>query len=137
MNKKMTGCYAVDAAVSGAGEGGSDSEFQNLHEIVKKARHSLDQNKWDYIVGGTETETTLRRNRMALDSIAFRPRVLRDVRKVDASLECLGRKMRLPIILAPIGALECFDEDAGAAVARAAEAFGVAHMLSSVSEPGL
>ena len=137
MNKKMTERTTADAAVSGAGEGGSDSEFQNLHEIVKKARHNLDQNKWDYIVGGTETETTLRRNRMALDSIAFRPRVLRDVRKVDASLECLGRKMRLPIILAPIGALECFDEDAGAAVARAAEAFGVAHMLSSVSEPGL
>ena len=50
------------------------SEFYNLHEIVRKARANLNQNDWDYIVGGTETETTLRRNRMALDSIALRPR---------------------------------------------------------------
>ena len=43
-------------------------EFLNLHEIVAKARQNLNQNDWDYIVGGVETETTLRRNRMALDS---------------------------------------------------------------------
>ena len=63
------------------------SDLLNLHEIVAKARQNLNQNAWDYIVGGAETETTLRRNRMALDAIAFRPRVLRDVSKVDASVE--------------------------------------------------
>ena len=46
----------------------SASDFLNLHEIIAKARQNLNQNNWDYIVGGTETETTLRRNRMALDS---------------------------------------------------------------------
>ena len=51
----------------------------------------------------------MRRNRMALDAIAFRPRVLRDVRKVDASAELFGRKLRLPVMLAPVGALEIFD----------------------------
>jgi isopentenyl diphosphate isomerase/L-lactate dehydrogenase-like FMN-dependent dehydrogenase len=137
MTESTVGRTGAGRSGSRASGGEGDSEFQNLHEIVKKARHNLDQNNWDYIVGGTETETTLRRNRMALDSIAFRPRVLRDVRKVDASVEALGRKMRLPVILAPIGALECFDRGAGGAVVRAAEAFGVAHMLSSVSEPGL
>ena len=54
----------------------SGNDFQVLHEIVAKARQNLNQNDWDYIVGATETETTLRRNRMALDSIALRPRVL-------------------------------------------------------------
>lgn len=39
------------------------NQFQNLHELVSKARDNLDQNAWDYIIGGTETETTLRRNR--------------------------------------------------------------------------
>jgi isopentenyl diphosphate isomerase/L-lactate dehydrogenase-like FMN-dependent dehydrogenase len=113
------------------------AEFENLHEIVRKARQNLDQNNWDYIVGGTETETTLRRNRLALDSIAFRPRVLRDVSRVDASVERLGRRLRLPVLLAPIGALESFHEGAAATVVQAAGAFGVAHMLSSVSLPGL
>jgi isopentenyl diphosphate isomerase/L-lactate dehydrogenase-like FMN-dependent dehydrogenase len=113
------------------------NDFQNLHELVAKARANLNQNAWDYIVGGTETETTLRRNRMALDEIAFRPRVLRDVSKVDASVQVMGRKLRLPVLLAPVGALETFDPGAGGAVVRAADSFGAAHMLSSVSEPGL
>jgi glycolate oxidase len=113
------------------------TEFLNLHEIIAKARRNLNQNDWDYIVGGTESETTLRRNRLALDSIAFRPRVLRDVGKIDASVDQLGRRLRLPVVLAPVGALESFHPDGATPVVRAAEAFGVAHMLSSVCEPGL
>jgi isopentenyl diphosphate isomerase/L-lactate dehydrogenase-like FMN-dependent dehydrogenase len=117
--------------------GASTEEFQNLHEFVRKARANLSQNAWDYIIGAAETETTLRRNRMALDEIAFRPRVLRNVAKVDASVEQFGRKLRLPVVLAPVGALEIFDPGSAASVARGAGRFGAAHMLSSVSEPGM
>ncbi len=113
------------------------NEFLNLHEFVAKARQNLNQNDWDYIVGGVETETTLRRNRMALDSIAFRPRVLRDVSKVDASAEVLGRRLRLPIVLCPVGSLESFHAGGAEPVVKGAGEFGVAHMLSSVCDPGL
>ena len=108
-----------------------------LHEVIRKARQKLNNDDWDYIVGGTETETTLRRNRMALDSIALRPRVLRDVSAIEPSTTFLGRKMRLPLLLAPVGSLELCTPEAGAAAARAAEQFGVGHMLSSVCEPGM
>src|SRR6202165_4906160 len=117
--------------------GAGGEEFQNLHEFVRKARANLNQNSWDYIVGAAETETTMRRNRMALDEIAFRPRVLRNVAKVDPSVDVFGRKLRLPVVIAPVGALELFDPGGGASVARGAGTFGAAHMLSSVSEPGL
>jgi glycolate oxidase len=120
-----------------AHERAAAAEFLNLHEIVAKARQNLHQNDWDYIVGGTESETTLRRNRLALDRIAFQPRVLRDVSKVDASVEQIGRRLRLPVVLAPVGALESFHPGGAEPVARAASEFGVAHMLSSVCEPGL
>jgi glycolate oxidase len=115
----------------------SGDDFQTLHEIVAKARQNLNQNDWDYIVGATETETTLRRNRLALDSLGFRPRVLRDVSALDAGATAFGRRLRLPVVLAPVGALESFHGGAGAAVTRAARQFGVAHMLSSVCLPGL
>jgi isopentenyl diphosphate isomerase/L-lactate dehydrogenase-like FMN-dependent dehydrogenase len=115
----------------------SQETFLTLHEIIQKARQKLNHDHWDYIVGGTETETTLRRNRAALDALAFRPRVLRDVSHVDASTTFLGKKLRLPIILAPVGSLELFTPDAAAASARAAGEFGVAHMLSSVCKPGI
>jgi len=31
--------------------------FLALHEIIQKARQKLNHDNWDYIVGGTETET--------------------------------------------------------------------------------
>ena len=57
------------------------SPFLTLHELVKKARQKLNHDSWDYLVGGTETETTLRRNRLALDPDFWSacPRQVRDV----------------------------------------------------------
>ena len=59
------------------------------------ARQKLNHESWDYIVGGAETETTVRRNRLALDSIAFRPRVLRDVSQ-DRRLGQISRAHAAP-----------------------------------------
>ncbi len=115
----------------------ADQRFQTLHELVKAARLRLNANIWDYLVGGTETETTLARNRAGLDAIAFRPRVLRDVSEVDCTGDFLGRRVRLPVFLAPVGSLDSFDPGGAATAGRAAAAFGVPIMVSSVTEPGL
>ncbi|MCH8888193.1 MAG: alpha-hydroxy-acid oxidizing protein [SAR324 cluster bacterium] len=112
-------------------------EFLTLHEIVKAARLNLPRGEWDYLIGGAETETTLKRNRRALDSWAFRPRVLRDVSEIDASATFLGQKVRLPVMLAPIGSIESFAEGGAATAALGAGAFGAPLMLSSVCHPGL
>jgi isopentenyl diphosphate isomerase/L-lactate dehydrogenase-like FMN-dependent dehydrogenase len=112
-------------------------DFLTIHEVIKQARLNLSQFSWDYLMGAASTETTLKRNRMAFDSVALRPRVLRDVREVDASSELYGRKIRLPLFLAPIGSLESFAEGGGTSAAQAADEFGIGHMLSSVCEPGL
>jgi len=112
-------------------------EFLTLQEIVAAARRNLPPGPWAYLVGGAETETTVRRNRQALDSIAFRPRVLRDVSRIDTTASLFGRRVRLPLLLAPIGGLESIVEGAAAAAARAAAQFGVPQMLSSVCQPGL
>jgi isopentenyl diphosphate isomerase/L-lactate dehydrogenase-like FMN-dependent dehydrogenase len=115
----------------------SPSDFLNPHEIIAKARQNLNQNDWDYIVGGAESEATLRRNRLALDALAFRPRVLRDVSEVDCSVNEFGRKLRIPVVLAPVGSLESFHALGAESVVRAVNEFGAAHMLSSVCDPGL
>jgi glycolate oxidase len=112
-------------------------DFLVLHEFIARARNNLNRNIWDYLIGGTETETTVRRNRLALDSVAFRPRVLVDVSSVDARASFLGRTTRLPVLLAPVGSLESFEAGGGASVAEAAGRFGVAMMASSVTQPGL
>ena len=109
--------------------------FQNLHEFLKVARFKLNRNNWDYIVGGTETETTLARNRQSLDCIAFKPRVLRNVQNVDCSTELYGRKIRIPVLIAPVGGLQLFWEGGVATVAEAAGEFGIPMMQSSATEP--
>lgn len=113
------------------------SQFQTLHEIARAARERLDDGLWDYLMGAAETETTLRRNRQSLDSIAFRPRVLRDVREVDTRCTLFGRESRLPIFIAPIGSLQSLDASGSMGVARAAERFGIPSFLSSVTLPGM
>jgi isopentenyl diphosphate isomerase/L-lactate dehydrogenase-like FMN-dependent dehydrogenase len=112
-------------------------DFQALHEVIERAREKLDNNIWDFIVGGAESEMTLRRNRLALDSIAFRPRVLRDVNGIDASTGFFGRKSRLPVMLAPVGSLHSMHPGGAATSALAAAEFGIPTIVSSASEPGL
>jgi glycolate oxidase len=116
---------------------GLEDRFQTLHEIVRAAKNRLPAGEWDYLMGGTETETTLRRNRLALDSIAFRPRVLRNVSRLDASSTFLGRPVRIPVMFAPIGSVESFTPGGGATAAQASAEFGVPQMLSSACNPGL
>lgn len=113
------------------------THFLNLHELVTAARINLSQNAWDYLYGATESETSVKRNRQAIDSVAFRPRVLRDVSKVDCSTTFFGEKLRLPVAFAPIGSLETFEEGGGASVAKAAAECGAVSIHSSVSQPGL
>jgi isopentenyl diphosphate isomerase/L-lactate dehydrogenase-like FMN-dependent dehydrogenase len=124
-----------DKKVANPGGIGGVNEFGSLHEIIRRGRQNLTKNAWDTLVGGTETETTLRRNRLALDSIAFRPHIMRDVSGVDASVEQFGRRLRLPLFLAPTGPLFLFGAGGGATVVAAARAFGIGHMLSSGCTP--
>jgi isopentenyl diphosphate isomerase/L-lactate dehydrogenase-like FMN-dependent dehydrogenase len=112
-------------------------KFQNLHEFVAAARATLNRNYWDYLIGAAETETTLRRNRLAIETQAFRPRVLRDVNPTDTSGTFLGRKLTIPVALAPIGSIERFDPGACVTVANAAGTFGCAMFQSSAAKPDL
>src|SRR5277367_7029297 len=93
-------------------------DYQCLHEFIPAARAKVTSNTWGYLIGATETETTMRRNRMALDSIAFRPRVCRDVSKVDTSTTFLNMSLRIPVMLAPVGSLESFHPGGGATAGR-------------------
>jgi len=135
--KTNAGKGAAKGNATGAAKLDIADRFQVLHEFVAPARRNLGPNLWDYLMGGADTETTLRRNRQALDSIAFRPRVLRDVSRVDAAGSLLGQKLRIPVLLAPIGSMQDLVEGGGTVPARAAARFDVFSMLSSACLPGL
>ena len=114
------------------------NQFETFHEIIKAAQNNVPRNAWDYMVGAAESETTLRRNRRGFDSLALRPRVLRDVSKIDRTVNFLGQKLRIPVMLAPIGSLQSLcPEEGSLAQARGAERFGTISILSSVTWPNI
>jgi glycolate oxidase len=114
------------------------ANFVSLQEIVATARRNLPQDLWDHLSGGSDSETTLLRNRQALDSLALRQRVLVDVRKIDISTTLLGQKLASPVFLAPVGGFVGFAHPEGACnVARAAVAHGTTAFISTAAKPGI
>src|SRR5919106_1762225 len=112
-------------------------DFVTNQEIIIAARRNLTQDVWDYLSGGSESETTMRRNRLGFDRLALRPRVCVDVSKIDTSTTFLGQKLRIPVMMAPIGSLQTITPQGGIAVAKAAAEFGTMNFVSSVTQPSL
>lgn len=110
-------------------------EILTTTEIVALAKKRLPDAAWELIVGGAESETTIIRNRYALDSIAFRPRVLRNVEHASPATTFLGMTHRMPVLLAPVASLSDVHPEGALPVARAAKAFGCLMLVSSVTKP--
>ena len=111
--------------------------FNTTHEMLVMAKRNLSHDEWDYINGAAESETSLRRNRQAIDSLAFRPRILRDVRNIDISTKLLGSHLKMPVVLAPIGGLQRMTKNAANDVDTAAAACGVMNFISTVTDPSI
>ena len=112
------------------------SEFPTLQDLVWVAREKLPRAVWDFVTFGTESETTLRRNRRSLDSLALVPRIMRDVSEVDPRTELLGLKLRIPVLLAPVGSIALLDPAGAIAAARTAHGFGIVQIVSGFAAPG-
>ncbi|MCL4767864.1 MAG: alpha-hydroxy-acid oxidizing protein [Hyphomicrobiaceae bacterium] len=112
-------------------------EFTSLQEMLLAAHEKLAPATWDFIIGGTEAESTLRRNRHGLDRLAFRPRVLRDVSRIDTSTTFLGHELSLPVMMAPVGSLALVDPDGAVAVAGACRTVGSMLIYSTFADPPL
>jgi glycolate oxidase len=112
------------------------TEFPTLQDIVLAAKAKLPNATWEFVTFGSETETTLRRNRHALDSLAFRPRVMRDVMEIDTSTTFVGVPLRIPVMMAPVGSLHLLDPEAAVTVAKAAGEFGTMPIISGYADPG-
>lgn len=105
----------------------SVSDFREL------ARRRLPKMFFDYIDGGSYAEVTLGRNVADMEAIALRQRVLRDMSKLDMSVETLGQTMSMPVGLAPVGSAGMNARRGEAQAARAAAAAEVPFCLSTVS----
>ncbi len=97
------------------------------------ARRRLPRQLFDYIDGGAYGERTMRGNVEDLERLLLRQLVMRDVSDRDQSVDVLGQRLAMPVILAPVGLCGMFARRAEVQAARAAEAAGVPFVESTVS----
>jgi len=75
----------------------------------------------------------MRSNVADLERLLLRQVVMRDVSTRDPTVEVLGQRLALPVVLAPVGLGGMFARRAEVQAARAAEAAGVPFVESTVS----
>lgn len=96
------------------------------------AERRLPRQLFDYIDGGAVDERTLAANRDDFVGLTLRQRVMRDVSKVDTSVEIGGRSASMPLVLGPVGLAGLMRRRGEVQAVRAADAAGVPFCLSTV-----
>ena len=104
----------------------------SISDFREQARRRLPNIFFEYIDGGSYAEVTLRRNVQDLEAIALRQRVMRDMTQLDMSVETLGRTLKMPVGLAPVGMAGMYGRRGETQAARAATKAGVPFCLSTV-----
>jgi len=103
-----------------------------VEDMRRMARRRLPRGVFDYIDGGAEDERTMHRNVAGFAGYEFQPRVLRNVSGLDTSTELLGRRISMPVVIAPTGYSRIAHSQGELAVARAAARAGVPYSLSTM-----
>lgn len=105
----------------------------SIADLRDLARRAAPGPIFDYVDGGAGDETAVRRNVDAFRAARFIPRTLRDVSVIDPSVELLGQRYPLPLVLGPIGLARSAHADGEIGSARAAGRAGVPYTLSTMA----
>lgn len=95
-------------------------ELVNVFEFEPVCKMRIPKERYDFIAGGVDNEWSLRHNRAAFDKITFRPKFLVDVSHMDVSTTLFGRKIEMPILIAPTAGHQMAHPDGELATVRAA-----------------
>ena len=105
----------------------------SIEDLRGAARRRLPRAVFEFFDGGAEDELTLRANQQAFQRVRLLPRVLVNVAEVTTEVEILGKPAKLPIAVAPTGAVGFGWHGGDVAIAKAAAAFGIPYTLSTTA----
>jgi 4-hydroxymandelate oxidase len=106
-------------------------DFLTLAEFESAAQQVMAHPVYEYVAGGAGDEISLRANQAAFDSIFLWPRVLRKVIPVETSTTLFGKKLPVPILLAPVAYQGLMHPDGELATVRGAATTGVPFVVST------
>ncbi|KAH0614460.1 uncharacterized protein H6S33_000096 [Morchella sextelata] len=111
----------------------SNLEVLSIAELEAAAMEKMDKMTREYYNSGSDREITLRDNLAAFDRYRLRPRVLKDVSRIDTSTQLWGKKISFPLCIAPAAMAKLAHPSGEVGISRAAANAGVAVGLSSFS----
>jgi L-lactate dehydrogenase (cytochrome) len=105
----------------------------NFDDFRKLAKKKLPSPIFHYIDGGADDEVTLRRNTESFNDCDLVPSILASVGNPDLSTTIFGKKIDLPIFLAPAAMQRLYHYEGDKASAKAAEKFGTFYSMSTMA----
>ena len=106
------------------------ADFDGLED---RARARLSPGAYAFAATGAVDEITCLENAAAWQRLRLRPRVLRDITRIDTRGRVLGAPVASPIMIAPMGRHRLFHAEGERATARGAAAAGSVYVLSTTS----
>ncbi|WP_420642036.1 alpha-hydroxy acid oxidase [Candidatus Leptofilum sp.] len=105
----------------------------NIYDYEQAAAEKMAAPYYAYFAGGVADNLTLHENRAAFDRIKLLPRIFRDVSQISLETVIGGEKRPSPFLIAPAAMHKLGHPDGELATARAAAAFGMPQILSTLS----
>lgn len=105
----------------------------NVSDYRDLARRRLPRGMFEYIDRGTEDEVLLRDVRAALDAVKLNQHVLNDVSQPDMAVTLFGKRLAVPLIVAPTAVAGLVWHDGEVQVARAARRAGIPFCVATQS----
>ena len=109
------------------------NDCYNFEDFRKLAKKNLPAPIFHYIDGGSDDETTLKRNTESFLKCDLVPNILASVGEPDLSTTVFGQKIDMPLFLAPTAMQRLYHHDGDKASARAAEKFGTFYSMSTMA----
>jgi L-lactate dehydrogenase (cytochrome) len=103
----------------------------NTHDFALVAAKTLSPKTWAFVSSAATDLHTFHRNVTAYAHIGLRPRVLRDVSRVDIATSVLGQATRAPIFCSPASLGKLIHPCGEKALARACQSLGIPQCVST------
>ena len=113
------------------------NDCYNFDDFRKLAKKNLPAPIFHYIDGGSDDESTLKRNTESFSKCDLVPNILAGVGQPDLSTTVLGQKIDMPLFLSPVAMQRLFHHEGDKASARAAEKFGTFYSMSTMANSSI
>lgn len=104
-----------------------------IEDLRRLAQRRVPRMFYDYVDGGSWSESTYHANQADFAGIKLRQRVARNIDNRSLQVHRLGIDMAMPLAIAPTGLAGMVHADGEILAARAAAAAGIRYTLSTVS----